>query len=228
MVQGSKNAALPLIAAALLCGEQTMLTNCPQIHDVEVMLSLVEELGGSVLIEGHQVVIDSHTFDKTVICQDAVKELRASVLLMGACLAKFGEVTISYPGGCSIGKRPIDFHIHAFQKMGAEIVEEEDKMICRCITPLHGAHIQLPFPSVGATENIMLASCLGEGTTQINNAAREPEIIDLQNFLNKMGAKIQGAGSGSFRAGIRHCAQVRNKSPGTILKIKIASGLPGQ
>ena len=103
MVQGSKNAALPLIAAALLCGEQTMLTNCPQIHDVEVMLSLVEELGGSVLIEGHQVVIDSHTFDKTVICQDAVKELRASVLLMGACLAKFGEVTISYPGGCSIG-----------------------------------------------------------------------------------------------------------------------------
>ena len=97
MVQGSKNAALPLIAAALLCGEQTMLTNCPQIHDVEVMLSLVEELGGSVLVEGHQVMIDSHTFDKTVICQDAVKELRASVLLMGACLAKFGEVTISYP-----------------------------------------------------------------------------------------------------------------------------------
>ena len=140
MVQGSKNAALPLIAAALLCGEQTMLTNCPQIHDVEVMLSLVEELGGSVLVEGHQVMIDSHTFDKTVICQDAVKELRASVLLMGACLAKFGEVTISYPGGCSIGKRPIDFHIHAFQKMGAEIVEEEDKMICRCITPLHGVY----------------------------------------------------------------------------------------
>ena len=183
VVQGSKNAALPLIAAALLCGEQTMLTNCPQIHDVEVMLSLVEELGGSVLVEGHQVMIDSHTFDKTVICQDAVKELRASVLLMGACLAKFGEVTISYPGGCSIGKRPIDFHIHAFQKMGAEIVEEEDKMICRCITPLHGAHIQLPFPSVGATENIILAASLAEGETIIGNAAREPEIVELCRFL---------------------------------------------
>ena len=171
MVQGSKNAALPLIAAALLCGEQTMLTNCPQIHDVEVMLSLVEELGGSVLVEGHQVMIDSHTFDKTVICQDAVKELRASVLLMGACLAKFGEVTISYPGGCSVGKRPIDFHIYAFQKMGVEIVEEEDKMICRCIEPLHGADIVLPFPSVGATENVILAASLAEGETIIENAA---------------------------------------------------------
>ena len=135
------------------------------------------------MVEGHQVMIDSHTFDKTVICQDAVKELRASVLLMGACLAKFGEVTISYPGGCSIGKRPIDFHIHAFQKMGAEIVEEEDKMICRCITPLHGAHIQLPFPSVGATENIILAASLAEGETIIGNAAREPEIVELCRFL---------------------------------------------
>lgn len=199
MVQGSKNAALPLIAAALLCGEQTMLTNCPQIHDVEVMLSLVEELGGSVLVEGHQVMIDSHTFDKTVICQDAVKELRASVLLMGACLAKFGEVTISYPGGCSIGKRPIDFHIHAFQKMGAEIVEEEDKMICRCITPLHGAHIQLPFPSVGATENIILAASLAEGETIIGNAAREPEIVELCRFLKVAGAKIFGEGTRRIR-----------------------------
>lgn len=199
VVQGSKNAALPLVAAALLCEGQTHFYHCPKIRDVEVMLSLVRELGGSVSTEGHHVLIDAHAFDKMSICGDLVKELRASVLFMGACLAKFGEVAITYPGGCSIGKRPIDFHIQAFEKMGAEIKQEDDKIVCRCKKILHGAKIRLPFPSVGATENVILAASLAHGETTITNAACEPEVVELCHFLQAAGALIYGEGTKNIR-----------------------------
>ena len=198
-IQGSKNAVLPLMAASLLCEGQTVIHHCPQIRDVQVMQEVMQELGSRITFCDHSLCMEHSCFGKCCICQDKVKELRASILLMGSCLARFGEVTIAYPGGCSIGKRPIDFHIQAFRRMGVTIVEEEDKLCCHCKNKIHGAHIVLPFPSVGATENIILAAVLAEGETEIQNAAREPEIVELCRFLRQAGAIIKGEGTSIIR-----------------------------
>ncbi len=195
MLQGSKNAVLPLMAASLLCEGQTILEHCPQIRDVQAMQEVLQELGSRILVRNHCFYLDHSDVNSCYICQEKVKELRASILLMGSCLARFGEVTISYPGGCSIGKRPIDFHIQAFRKMGVTIEEQEDKLSCYCEKRLHGADIELPFPSVGATENIILAATRAEGVTTIRNAAREPEIVELCCFLREAGAAIKGEGT---------------------------------
>lgn len=194
-LQGSKNAVLPLMAASLLCEGETVLTNCPQISDVQAMQEVMRELGSSITGGGHRLCMDHSGFSKYCICQEKVRELRASILLMGSCLARFGEVTIAYPGGCSIGKRPIDFHIQAFRQMGVVIEEREDKICCTCEKKLHGAEVILPFPSVGATENILLAAVLAEGETTIRNAAKEPEIVELCRFLRQAGAALRGEGT---------------------------------
>ena len=194
-VQGSKNAVLPIIAATVLCEGQTIIDNCPDITDVHAMAEVLRGVGGRVTYGRHRLVIDTSEMTSGLIEEDKVTEIRASILLLGSMLARFNKVKIHYPGGCSIGSRPIDFHLQSFRNMGVKTIENENYIECEMEHGLCGADIQLEFPSVGATENILLAAVLANGTTRIRNAAREPEIIELCDFLCAMGAKIQGAGT---------------------------------
>lgn len=193
-ISGSKNAALPIIAATILNGGISKLYNVPNIHDTQMMYKILEELGCTVKKTKNKVIIDSSKVNKFEIPENLMREMRSSVILAGAIIGKHHEAVFSYPGGCDIGTRPIDLHLKSFEKLGIFISKNYGNISCKCDT-IENAKIDLDFPSVGATENIMLASCLGIGTTTITNAAREPEIIDLQNFLNRMGAKITGAGT---------------------------------
>ena len=193
-IDASKNAVLPIIAATLLNKSVTCLRHCPRIRDVEIMIEILKQLGCIVEWNHDNLIIDTSTMHNCDINEDLVKKMRSSIILLGALLGRCGQGRISQPGGCKLGARPIDLHLAAFKRMGIEVVEEDDQISCNCIN-LHGADIYLTFPSVGATENIMLAAVLAEGTTVIRNAAREPEIIDLQNFLISCGARISGAGS---------------------------------
>ncbi|MCH5252888.1 MAG: UDP-N-acetylglucosamine 1-carboxyvinyltransferase [Lachnospiraceae bacterium] len=194
-IQGSKNAVLPMMAAAVLCEEITVIENCPDISDVHAMAEVIEDIGGCVTYENHCLTIDAAGIRSKSIEEKKVKEIRASVLLTGSMLARFGKVTIDYPGGCSIGSRPIDFHIKAFHKMGVVTTEDESCIRCETNSSLRGTAIELEFPSVGATENIILAAVLAKGVTWIQNAAREPEIVEFCHFLQTMGAKIKGEGT---------------------------------
>ena len=197
-ISGSKNAALPIIAASILNAGKTTLYNVPNIHDTKMMFEILKNLGGKVEKKNNKIIIDTSKIKKYEIPEDLMRQMRSSVILAGSLIGKYQKAIFSYPGGCDIGTRPIDLHLKGFEKLGINITKNYGNISCIC-DKIVGEKIDLDFPSVGATENIMLASCLGEGTTQINNAAREPEIIDLQNFLNKMGAKIQGAGSNKIQ-----------------------------
>ena len=197
-ISGSKNAALPIIAASILNAGKTTLYNVPNIHDNQMMFEILKNLGGKVEKKNNKIIIDTSKIKKYEISEDLMRQMRSSVILAGSLIGKYQKAIFSYPGGCDIGTRPIDLHLKGFEKLGINITKNYGNISCIC-DKIVGEKIDLDFPSVGATENIMLASCLGEGTTQINNAAREPEIIDLQNFLNKMGAKIQGAGSNKIQ-----------------------------
>ena len=197
-ISGSKNAALPIIAASILNAGKTTLYNVPNIHDTQMMFEILKNLGGKVEKKNNKIIIDTSKIKKYEISEDLMRQMRSSVILAGSLIGKYQKAIFSYPGGCAIGTRPIDLHLKGFEKLGINITKNYGNISCIC-DKIVGEKIDLDFPSVGATENIMLASCLGEGTTQINNAAREPEIIDLQNFLNKMGAKIQGAGSNKIQ-----------------------------
>ena len=193
-ISGSKNASLPILAATILNGGITKLYNVPNIHDTQKMLEILELLGCKIKKKENKIIIDSSKVKKYEIPEHLMREMRSSVVLAGSLLGKHKIATFSYPGGCDIGARPIDLHLKAFEKLGINISENYGKIECKC-DKIVGAKINLDFPSVGTTENTILAACLGEGITTISNAAREPEIIDLQNFLNKMGAKIKGAGT---------------------------------
>ena len=193
-ISGSKNASLPILAASILNGGITKLYNVPNIHDVQKMIEILELLGCKIKKKENKIIIDSSNIKKHEIPEHLMREMRSSVVLAGSLLGKHKTATFSYPGGCDIGARPIDLHLKAFEKLGININENYGKIECKC-DKIVGAKIDLDFPSVGATENTILAACLGDGVTTISNAAREPEIIDLQNFLNKMGAKIKGAGT---------------------------------
>lgn len=197
-ISGSKNAALPIIAASILNAGKTTLYSVPNIHDTQMMFEILKNLGGKVEKKNNKIIIDTSKIKKYEISEDLMRQMRSSVILAGSLIGKYQKAIFSYPGGCDIGTRPIDLHLKGFEKLGINITKNYGNISCIC-DKIVGEKIDLDFPSVGATENIMLASCLGEGTTQINNAAREPEIIDLQNFLNKMGAKIQGAGSNKIQ-----------------------------
>ena len=197
-ISGSKNAALPIIAASILNAGKTTLYNVPNIHDTQMMFEILKNLGGKVEKKNNKIIIDTSKIKKYEISEDLMRQMRSSVILAGSLIGKYQKAIFSYPGGCDIGTRPIDLHLKGFEKLGINITKNYGNISCIC-DKIVGEKIDLDFPIVGATENIMLASCLGEGTTQINNAAREPEIIDLQNFLNKMGAKIQGAGSNKIQ-----------------------------
>ena len=193
-VSGSKNASLPIIAASILSGKITKLYNVPNIHDTQITLKILEILGCKIYKRNGKIVIDSSNMEEHKIPDDLMRQMRSSVVLAGAILGRFKKATFSYPGGCDIGSRPIDLHLKGLRKLGIEIEEEAGYINCKT-NQIIGSKIQLDFPSVGATENIIMASVLAEGETIITNAAMEPEIVDLQNFLNKMGAKIKGAGT---------------------------------
>ena len=193
-VSGSKNASLPIIAASILNGGITKLYNVPNIHDVQMMIEILKSLGCKVKKNGNKLIIDSSNVNKYEIPEHLMREMRSSVILAGSLIGKYHKAIFSYPGGCDIGARPIDLHLKAFEKMGINKQEEYGKINCST-DQIIGTEINLDFPSVGATENIILASVLGEGETKIINAAMEPEIVDLQEMLIRMGAKISGAGT---------------------------------
>ena len=193
-VQGSKNATLPILAASIICPMRCELMNVPNLSDVDAALKILRQLGCVASQSGSDVYIDSTTLSYTAIPHSLMAEMRSSVIFMGALIARCGEARLSLPGGCQLGKRPIDMHLSALRKMGADIEEDNGEICCRP-SKLKGQEIVLPFPSVGATENIMLSACGAEGKTVIRGAAREPEIFALQEFLQAMGANVCGAGT---------------------------------
>lgn len=192
-VSGAKNAVLKLMAAALLGQGRFTIKDVPDIKDVHTMIGVLKTLGASVELQDSTLVIQVDELSGQTPDQ-LVREMRASIQVMGPLLARLGWVKISLPGGCAIGHRPIDLHLSNLAKLGAEISEEHGVILAKA-KRLVGTELHLDFPSVGATENLMMAATLAQGTTIIHNAAREPEIVDTQNFLNKMGASVQGAGS---------------------------------
>lgn len=193
-IQGSKNAALPILAATLLIDGICEIENCPMISDVSHMLRLMESLGCAVTRIGHTIKVNAGRLSMCDMPSDSVGVMRSSIMLLGALLARTGSISMQYPGGCVIGQRPIDLHLQALRKMGVVIEEGEDGFTAET-KGLNGAYIRFPFISVGATENIVLAAVLAKDDTIIENAAREPEIYALCDFLNEAGAKIEGAGT---------------------------------
>lgn len=194
---GSKNASLPIIAATILNGGINKLYNVPNIHDTQMMFKILETLGCKIKKSNGKIIIDSRNINSYEIPENLMREMRSSVIIAGALLSRNKKVIFTYPGGCDIGSRPIDLHIKSFEKLGINVKEEFGYIKCET-DEIIGNDIHLDFPSVGATENIMLASVLCKGVTRINNAAMEPEIVDLQDALNSMGAKISGAGTNNI------------------------------
>lgn len=192
--QGSKNSALPILAATYLVNGKSIIHNCPRLSDVECTIKILENLGCKTERHGTDLIVDSTSASGCEIPENLMREMRSSVVFLGAILGKAKKAKISTPGGCEIGLRPIDLHLFAMRKLGVEIEESYGKLLCTIPQKLKGTKITLTFPSVGATENAVLLASVARGTTTIINAAREPEIIDLCNFLNKCGAKISGAG----------------------------------
>ena len=205
---GAKNAALPILASTLLGGGECHIANLPQVRDVATMNTLLSLLGASVKQDADQILINTHTVQSLEAPYDLVKTMRASVLVLGPLLARFGEAVVSLPGGCAIGPRPVNLHLEGFKKMGA-VIELDHGYIRARASKLKGQRIDLEAPTVTGTENLMMAACLAKGTTIINNAAMEPEIEDLANFLNKRGANIIGAGTERIAIeGVSHLHEV--------------------
>jgi UDP-N-acetylglucosamine 1-carboxyvinyltransferase len=193
-VVGAKNSALKLMAAALLAPGRTIVTNVPRITDIAIMAEVLRRLGCDVTLDDHQAVIDTPEVPGSEADYDLVRRLRASICVLGPLVARSGYVRVAYPGGDAIGSRGLDMHIDGLRRMGAEVTSEHGFVIASA-PRLHGATIWLDFPSVGATENLLMAAVLAKGTTEIDNAAREPEIVDICDMLTAMGAKIDGVGT---------------------------------
>ena len=192
-VSGAKNSVLPILAATLLTGGKSVLHNCPDLRDVRSAIAILEYLGCKVTREGDTVTVDSAVVDRWDVPHELMREMRSSVIFLGPMLARCGKAKLSLPGGCDIGQRPIDLHLAALRKLGADVREEGGDIYCQA-GDLRGRDLILSFPSVGATENAMLTATACSGVTRIINAAREPEIADLQSFLQKAGADIRGGG----------------------------------
>ena len=191
-IQGSKNGALPVIAATILNKGRTILRNCPKILDVFHMINILEELGCKTTWRGNTLYVDTRVINSSAVSQESVRKMRSSILFLGSLIGRCNEVTIAYPGGCSIGERPIGYHLDALEKLNVkQEFSGENQEIIRCKTSgVIGRDIYLEFPSVGATQNIILATVISKGVTRIFNAAREPEVAELCNYLVKAGAKI--------------------------------------
>ncbi|GAB2702853.1 UDP-N-acetylglucosamine 1-carboxyvinyltransferase [Paenibacillus thermoaerophilus] len=219
-IQGAKNAALPILAASLLVDGAAVIRNVPDLLDIHTMVSILRELGCRADFEKEIVKVETSSLDSCEIPEHLMNRMRSSIFLMGPLLARFGEVHLYPPGGCAIGERKIDLHLAGLKALGAEIEENGSKISCRA-AKLTGADIALDYPSVGATENLMMAAVLAQGRTTITGAAREPEIQDLQNFLNAMGARIIGAGTDTITI-----EGVRKLVPGTytIIPDRIVTG----
>ncbi len=192
--RGAKNAVLPILAATIVSGKTSRIKNCPRLSDIQTMIEILETMGCKVLWDENDIIVDSSFLTNPSIPQKLMKKIRSSVFLMGPTLARCGEVKLSNPGGCAIGERPIDLHLNALRLLGVDIKEEAGFLICKAKS-LKANLIPLAFPSVGATENAMMTALMAEGETVIVNAAREPEIVDLQNYLTSCGAHVAGAGS---------------------------------
>lgn len=198
-IQGSKNSALPIITAALLAEEPCYIENCPNLSDVETALEIMRSLGAEAVFNGNTAIINAAGASGTKISEVLMRRMRSSVLFLGAMLGRFKKACISYPGGCALGLRPIDIHLESMCKLGVEFDERDGYIRGRLKKIKPGTIISFIFPSVGATENLMLLCAVSDGETVLVNPAREPEIVDLQNFLNCMGADIVGAGSDFIR-----------------------------
>ncbi len=200
-INGAKNSVLKLMAATLMADGECTITEVPNLKDVQVMIEVLKELGSRVEYDDKNGILITEVVDstKTDLPYRLTSKMRASIVVMGPLLSKRGRANVSLPGGCPIGARPIDLHIKGFKALGAEVKTDHGDVEALSNGELNGAHIYLDFPSVGATENILMASIFAKGTTILENAAQEPEITDLANFLNKMGAKISGAGTSTIR-----------------------------
>ena len=198
-ISGSKNAALPILFATLLTDEKVSLSNLPHLQDITTTIALLGALGVTVSIDDSmQITVESGSLDAVTAPYDLVKTMRASILVLGPLLAKYGEANVSFPGGCAIGSRPVDLHLKGLEAMGAEIEVDQGYIKARSKGRLKGANILMDMVSVGATENLMMAAALAEGTTIIHNAAREPEIVDLAQCMNALGAKVEGYGTNTL------------------------------
>lgn len=194
VISGAKNSVLPILAATLLCGEKCVIHNCPRIDDVENTLSILRDLGASVCRKGHTVTVDTANADGFSVSPEDAAKMRSSVLFLGALLGRFGVAKLAMPGGCPLGARPIDMHLAALSSLGVQLLIQKNRLYARAVNP--GARtVVLPFPSVGATENVILFSLSVPGTVTVKNAALEPEIVDLVRFLRSAGAEISGEGS---------------------------------
>ncbi len=196
-IQSAKNSVLPIMAGAILTDEQVVIKNCPKIKDVLSMLQILSSLGCEWQFDGDNLILNSSKVDKYSVQKDLAGELRSSIFMLGALIGRLKKAQIYFPGGCDIGLRPIDLHLSSLKKLGVKVSGFNDQIFCST-KQIVGSDVYLDFPSVGATENIILASVLAKGKTQIFNSAKEPEIVDLMNFLNSMGAKIYGAGTSTI------------------------------
>jgi UDP-N-acetylglucosamine enolpyruvyl transferase len=194
VVNGSKNAVLPILSASLINSRESVLTNCPDITDVSVTCEILKSLGCTVKRDGKVLTVNSSGISNVLVPKDMAEKMRSSILFLGVLLGKFGSVSINKPGGCAIGKRPVDIHLDALKALGAEISETDTTIECTA-KELMGTDIYLPFASVGATENTMLAAVFAKGQTIIHNAAREPEIWALQEYMKTIGVTVRGAGT---------------------------------
>ncbi len=205
-IQGAKNSVLPILVATLLVNGISVIHNCPRLSDVDATIKILRYLGCKVSREGHTVTVDSSNMCRCDVPDSLMREMRSSIVFLGGIIGRMGKAILSTPGGCEIGLRPIDLHLSAMEQFGAKVTTENGFIVCSAEEKgICGTRIVLSFPSVGATENIILASTLAKGTTVISNAAREPEISDLADFLNRCGARIYGAGDSTITIeGVTH------------------------
>jgi len=196
-LQSAKNSVLPIMAGSILTDEQVVIKNCPKIKDVLSMLNILSYLGCSWQFEGDNLILNSSNLGNYSVPKSLASELRSSIFMLGALICRFKKAQIYFPGGCDIGLRPINLHLSSLKQLGVKVSSYNEQIFCSA-KQIVGKDIYLDFPSVGATENIILASVLAKGKTQIFNSAKEPEIVDLMNFLNSMGAKIYGAGTSTI------------------------------
>lgn len=222
-VQGSKNSSLPILAATVLNGQKNTINDIPDITDINMMCKILEFIGARICRNGQVMEVNLQSAATTEIPENLMREMRSSIVIMGALLGRFGKAKVSYPGGCEIGPRPIDLHLKGLSKMGVSLTEKHGFIYAQA-GDLRGAEIHLDYPSVGATENLMMAAVLAKGRTIIRNVAKEPEIVDLQNFLNKMGAQVKGAGADTIKIEGCDISDLKGVRDHTVIPDRIVAG----